>query len=123
MLTLMMIIFIRRLWKKQIAIASSIKSGIVKSSALAVFILLVGLSTNAQIRKFNYNITISGKPAGELNLVHRILADSQVIDIKMAIFTRFIFMFRVTAVEKTIFQNGRLRYTHISRQINKGKKP
>jgi hypothetical protein len=65
---------------------------------------------------------MSGKSIGKLDVVQRASQDSMILDINSAISTRMIIMFRITSVDKTIFEKGRLRYSYTSRQVNKGKR-
>jgi len=87
---------------------------------LLTTVLLVSVGF-VQAQKYNYDITIRGKPVGELSVQHRAASDSVFLDVNSSISTRMIFLFTAIAAERAIFKNGKLIYSYISRKINKTK--
>ena len=102
------------------AISGQPKRKMISSVALMLVLLSLFFSVGAQEKKFNYKISIHGKSVGELSVRQKSSSDSLILDINSSISTRMIFLFTAIAAEKTIFKNGRLKYSYISRQINKG---
>lgn len=97
------------------------RSGWLKSSTIVFVLFLSNLSSFSQEKKYNYNISIRGKSVGELSVNHKSTADSLILDVNSSISTRMIFLFTAIAAEKSIFKNGRLKYSSVFRQINKSR--
>jgi hypothetical protein len=121
MLTAMLVLLIRLYKKTHPGAFDFFKLKIIKRPAIVLVFLLTVLSAFTQEKKYNYCISVGGKSVGELSVKKKESSDSLMLDINSAISTRMIFLFTAIAAEKSIFQNGRLRYSFITRQVNKGR--
>lgn len=89
-----------------------------KNNLSLTFLLTIALSLNAQERKLEYNIKRNGDIVGNIFFVRGIAGNRTVLTMESEVNTRFIFNFKATAKEETIYDNGIMTWSSIYRKLN-----
>lgn len=83
-----------------------------------VLLLLFIKSSNAQDKSLSFEVWKNGSHIGNISMTEKSHSDSVVYDLSSKIVARAIIKINITGLEKSIYKNGKLVYSSVTRKLN-----
>ena len=117
-----MFILLMRTLNRRYSVLSRLKSITrIHFKAKIVFMILLFLlikSSNAQDKNLSFEVWKNRSHIGNISMTEKFSSDSVVYDLSSKIIAKAIIKINITGIEKSIYKNGTLVYSSVSRKLN-----